>query len=548
MQKKSRQALKNIVQNNASLNSVSRYFIPVARVIASERADRPEILPDCRTLRAFTVHGFPVCIIARGGYIVVDFGRELSGGVRIVTSNMKPCRVRLRFGESLAEACGNPDMTHAIHDIELPLTFFSATDFGNTGFRFVRLDVLEGELHLINLMAVSEVRDLRQFGTFHSSDARLDSIFETAVRTVRLNIQDFILDGIKRDRLLWGGDIHPETAVILRIFGAIPEIEKTLEQLCFHTEPERFVNGHIENPLWLLWTIHDLWFYSGDHGVPERFSSFIRTNAERYLGMIREDGAVDFPGRLFLDWPSSSDPAAVLAGIHGLLAIALNRTKTMYGELGLDATPLEAALTKLARNVPSPGLNKGAAALQHLAGLAECRTVLEKDPFSGIGTFLGHYILQASSNNRAALDLVRRYWGGMLDMGATTFWEDFDLAWLKDNPTRIDEMPVPGRKNIHADYGDYCYKGLRHSLCHGWASGQAAWCSRKILGIEPLKPGFDALRFDPDLCGLDFAEGTIPTPHGTVQVRLEAGKEPEIIAPGNIVIIRENNTEHFRKI
>ena len=32
--------------------------------------------------------------------------------------------------------------------------------------------------------------------------------------------------------------------------------------------------------------------------------------------------------------------------------------------------------------------------------------------------------------NRRALDIIRDYWGGMLDMGATSFWEDFDLAWM----------------------------------------------------------------------------------------------------------------------
>ena len=92
------------------------------------------------------------------------------------------------------------------------------------------------------------------------------------------------------------------------------------------------------------------------------------------------------------------------------------------------------------------GGNKGAAALQHLAKLADRAQELEKNPFSNITTFLGGYVLQAK-DNRKALELVRKYWGGMLSMNATTFWEDFDLEWLKENPTRIDEMPIAGRKN-----------------------------------------------------------------------------------------------------
>ena len=121
-------------------------------------------------------------------------------------------------------------------------------------------------------------------------------------------------------------------------------------------------------------------------------------------------------------------------------------------------------------------------------------------------------------------------------MGATSFWEDFDLAWC-ENAFRIDQMPVPGKKDIHADFGAYCYKGLRHSLCHGWASGPAAWCSEKILGVTPAAPGYRKIRFTPDLCDLDHASGTIPTIHGDIRVSLQKGKEPEIILPPEVTLV-----------
>ena len=121
----------------------------------------------------------------------------------------------------------------------------------------------------------------------------------------------------------------------------------------------------------------------------------------------------------------------------------------------------------------------------------------------------------------------------MLKLGATSFWEDFSLDWVP-NATGIDELPVKGRPDIHKDFGDYCYKGLRHSLCHGWAAGPAAWCSKRILGIEPLKPGFKEISFRPDLCDLEFAEGSVPTPFGPITVSLKKGKEPEIQIPKGI--------------
>jgi hypothetical protein len=116
----------------------------------------------------------------------------------------------------------------------------------------------------------------------------------------------------------------------------------------------------------------------------------------------------------------------------------------------------------------------------------------------------------------------------MLDVGATTGWEDFDLEWLP-NAGRIDELAGPGKKDIHGSYGAYCYKGFRHSLCHGWASGPTAWLTQHVLGVQVLEPGCLRLRIEPHLGDLQWAEGTFPTPKGVVKVRHEKQADGKIV-------------------
>ena len=118
------------------------------------------------------------------------------------------------------------------------------------------------------------------------------------------------------------------------------------------------------------------------------------------------------------------------------------------------------------------------------------------------------------------IDTVRQYWGGMLDMGATSFWEDFSTEWMQ-NAFRIDELPVAGKKDIHGDFGDFCYKGFRHSLCHGWSSGPAAWLINHVLGIQGADVGCRTVRIAPFLGDLIWAEGSFPTPRGVIEVRHE---------------------------
>jgi H/ACA ribonucleoprotein complex subunit 4 len=52
--------------------------------------------------------------------------------------------------------------------------------------------------------------------------------------------------------------------------------------------------------------------------------------------------------------------------------------------------------------------------------------------------------------------------------------------------------------DIHGDFGDHCYRGFRHSLCHGWASGPTAW-ARRIVGAE--KAGHSGT-LDPNVSGV----------------------------------------------
>ena len=128
----------------------------------------------------------------------------------------------------------------------------------------------------------------------------------------------------------------------------------------------------------------------------------------------------------------------------------------------------------------------------------------------------------------------------MLDLGATSFWEDFDLDWA-GNAAPLDRMPREGERDIHGDFGAYCYRGLRHSLCHGWASGPCPFLTRHVLGVRALLPGMRRVVIDPDLGDLTFARGTVPTPFGVITVSHTRGEDgrirTEYTAPAEVEVL-----------
>ena len=62
-------------------------------------------------------------------------------------------------------------------------------------------------------------------------------------------------------------------------------------------------------------------------------------------------------------------------------------------------------------------------------------------------------------------------------------------------------------------------------LSHGWCSTPLVQMSARVLGVMPAAPGFKMMTIRPSPCGLIWAKGCVPTPHGDVSVawQLRAG-------------------------
>jgi hypothetical protein len=314
---------------------------------------------------------------------------------------------------------------------------------------------------------------------------------------------------------------------IFAVFGAHEIIPASLDLIRDETPLPKWMNGISSYSMWWV-LIHNEWYrYTGD-------TEYLMQNREYLTGLLDQladhvdpNNRENLPAHRFLDWPSSANKPAIHAGLHSLLTMTLDAGAELCDVLDEDITGerCRKAVSKLRKHIPDPADSKQAAALMALAGLEDAgklnRRVMAVDGARRMSTFYGYYVLQAralAGDYQGALDCIRQYWGAMLDLGATTFWEDFDLDWT-ENAARIDELVPDGKKDIHGDFGNYCYKGFRHSLCHGWASGPTAWLSEHVLGIRILEPGCKSVAIEPHLGDLDWAEGTYPTPRGIIRVR-----------------------------
>jgi hypothetical protein len=89
-----------------------------------------------------------------------------------------------------------------------------------------------------------------------------------------------------------------------------------------------------------------------------------------------------------------------------------------------------------------------------------------------------------------ALRSIAREWGDMLDAGVTTCTESFNskTEWK----TR--------------------------SVAHAWSASPAIYMMTEVLGVKPVKPGFSEFTVEPCESTLEYAKGSVPTPHGEITV------------------------------
>ena len=93
---------------------------------------------------------------------------------------------------------------------------------------------------------------------------------------------------------------------------------------------------------------------------------------------------------------------------------------------------------------------------------------------------------------------VKDYWGGMLRLDATSFWETYD-------PTESDAQH-------YAMYG----RAFGKSLCHAWGASPIYLLGKYFLGVSPTGPGYRTYIVEPDLGGLTWMKGEVPTPAGNI--------------------------------
>ncbi|MGH9599623.1 MAG: alpha-L-rhamnosidase C-terminal domain-containing protein [Terracidiphilus sp.] len=502
----------------------------------------------------FAVSIPPGTTAANAPALLLDFGREVAGRLLIESACDCTAQVLLSYGESGSEALSGENYL-GTNLLRVPP--HGVARGPKSGFRYAWLRFVGGApqtaFRAIRLEGIAY--PVRYEGSFESSDPYLNRIWNTAAYTAHLCMGDGVWDAPKRDRGWWAGDLDVTGPVIGDVFGDRFLLDRTL----MHLIPPA---GHDVNGIpgytaqWIA-TLAAMYRRSG----PPKGAEVERQHAALLQLLRQMDGEFDASGQfvdrnnawLFVDWSPglyAHTPEAVEGTVFEFVR-GYREGAWLLDKMGDSAAARRYSIrtNALAAEARKQYLDANGTfgsrwqlnAMAVVAGVATptdypaiwsrvFRYVGRNGTQNEIITpYFNDYLLDAMTRMghvREALDWMREYWGGMLDEGATSFWEAYDLRWPKENPHLY--LQADGRT------------GYFVSMAHGWSSGPASWMMEELLGVMATAPGFSHVRIRPELAGLKWVRGAVATPRGAVrvqasensiQVTIPAGVEASVLLP-----------------
>ena len=427
------------------ISSFLRTFtMPVASVETKD--DQARFKDTARLLHHASASGRLFTVIANAAEeskqpptLLLDFGKEFNGRLRIVSAANVPVTLIASYGESREEAMQHPYL--GARKIIVPA---HDTAYGpKSGFRYAYLTFPNAstDVSFQSIDAEAIAYPVHYSGSFTSSDPLLNQIWATGAYTAHLCMQDSIWDGVKRDRGRWMGDLDVTGRVINDVFADHMLMKSTMRDLIGPLPVQRDVNtipGY--SALWITGEA-DYYRHAGDR----LYLQSLHQQLLQLLGVMdRELGSDGLfvnaqKHKLFVDWSAgfNTDTPEARAATHLEFYRAYQDAAYLLDQLG-DTSNAERYRHQAAKLLR--------AANQHLFDTAThtygerwqtnamavvsnaaspkdygsiWKNVLshvdEQTPNAPVITpYYGYYVLSAmaQTGHRAeALDWMRHYWG-----------------------------------------------------------------------------------------------------------------------------------------
>lgn len=526
--------IKPLVEENIS---------PIKIIVPDEFSDRVIVKDNSFTVK----YGSPItidCIFDKiyAGYPAVKFS-----ACHNLIANID-CQ---EFQGQICHDCKTMVRIENIYDLDFRSIRLQSIGVIRIGLTFTqRCDATVENIHL-----VSTHFDEPDDGLFISSDNELNKIFNLCKHTLGICRQSLHIDSpYHQENLACTGDYYIESLMAYYCFGDRDltrfDIVRTIDFL----EMNDYFMFHTTYSLILVRMIYDYYMYSGDksildyslktlHGLMERFSSYtdkdgLITNAPNYMFVdhIEHDGySMHHPPRALGETVLNAFYYDALCNIQKICNILGDnkseeyhtlacRLKESFNNTFFDSEkgfyfdgrnfreeeipwrPCEE--TKRYYSIHSNTLAVLYGLVDDKDKQVHMRKTLSDKSLIQANPYFYHFILDAVYESGLFDELgveILRKWTSLTqecDKGLKEVWDGFDC-----------------------DYS------------HAWGGTPAYQLPARFSGLKIIEPGMKKITLSPSSYGLDFAEISIPTPYGKINIKTEKNGKATVSVPEKITVV-----------
>jgi alpha-L-rhamnosidase len=493
--------------------------------------------------------------------LLLDHGHLTNAFPVLATSGGAGSTVALVYAEALKDAKGNKGNRN---DIEGKTIAGVRDQFRPDGgerrrfqtlwfrtYRYVQLEIETGDeaLRIHDLHGIFTGYPFQLAARFDSDLAWLRDVWENNWRGARLCAWETYFDTPYYEQLQYVGDTRIQALITLYMSDDDRLVRQAIEHFDDSRIPEGITASRYPSdlgqyiptfsPIWVA-MVHDYWMHRDAPEYVRGFLPGIRSVLAWFEQRVDETGLLGpiswWP---FVDWARQWDRGVPPGGVEGHSTVislqfvyALERASELEAALGVPA--LADHDRDLARKVrdavrdrswdAARGLFRDTpegstysqqanvlAVLTDAVAPADQAALMERVLSDATLTQSTYYFSYYQLEALRKAGLGDRYveqlapWRGMLDLGLTT----------------VPETPEPTRSDSHA-----------------WSAHPNYGLLATVLGVRPAEPGFKKVRIAPHLGPLQRAEGRVPHPLGSIEVRIArtagGGLHADVTLPGGL--------------
>lgn len=471
----------------------------------------------------------PVSVRTVGNGILVDFGKEVFGKLNLKSAREESCEVLISCGETEEEALDVKEANFVVNASVKNGEFVS----DSLALRYAYIPEYDGNAELYLDFEYLDIKDVAEF---RCDSELINKIWDTCVYTLHLNMREGFFDGIKRDRWVWSGDAYQSYYVNYYLTHDLDTVKRTVRMLRGRDPMTKHINTIVDYTFYWICSIWDYYYFTGDRTFVENmYPDMLST-----LGFIEERLSDDkmYTTRegdwVFIDWAHFDKKEGPICAEQMLLCHAYSAMASC-ADLLFD-TDTEKHCSERAEYLKKKinelywDEEKGAFVDDYTSGRRNVtrhanifallfdltdgerqksiiKNVIYNKEIAPITTpYFEFYELDAMckiGDFKYVTDMLYSYWGGMIELGATTIWEEFD----------------PKMKGVehYAMYGEKYGK----SLCHAWGASPIYLLGKYALGVRPTSAGYATFDVVPNLMCFGSFEGKAPVLGGYVSVKMD---------------------------